>query len=141
FSKVYGLAGLRVGYAFAAPGVADLMNRVRQPFNVNSISLAAATAALDDAEFVRRSCGFNLAGMRQLTDGFQRLGVDFIPPVVNFVGVRVGTGAGVFRGLLEGGVMVRPVAGYGMPEHLRVTVGLESENERFLDALAQSLPG
>jgi histidinol-phosphate aminotransferase len=141
FSKVYGLAGLRVGYAFAAPGVADLMNRVRQPFNVNSISLAAATAALADTEFVRRSYELNQAGMRQLVDGFKRLDVEFIPSVGNFVSVRVGDGAGVYRKLLERGVIVRPIAGYGMPEHLRVTVGLESENERFLDALAQSLPG
>jgi len=141
FSKVYGLAGLRVGYALAAPGVADLMNRVRQPFNVNSISLAAATAALDDVEFVRRSYELNRAGMRQLVSGFDRLGVDYIPSVGNFVSVRVGDGAGVFRRLLERGVIVRPIAGYGMPQHLRVTVGLESENERFLDALAQSLPG
>ena len=141
FSKVYGLAGLRVGYALAAPGVADLMNRVRQPFNVNSISLAAATAALDDTEFVRRSHELNLAGMRQLTDGFRRLGVDFIPSVGNFVSLEVGDGARIFRQLLERGVIVRPVAGYGMPRHLRVTVGLPEENERFLMALEQSLPG
>jgi histidinol-phosphate aminotransferase len=141
FSKVYGLAGLRVGYALAAPGIADLMNRVRQPFNVNSISLAAATAALDDLEFVRRSYELNQAGMRQLAEGFKRLGVDFIPSVGNFVSVEVGAGAKVFRRLLERGVIVRPVAGYGMPRHLRVTVGLPEENQRFLEALAQSLPG
>jgi histidinol-phosphate aminotransferase len=141
FSKVYGLAGLRVGYALASPGVADLMNRVRQPFNVNSISLAAATAALADTEFVRRSYELNQAGMRQLGDGFKRLGVEFIPSFGNFVSVEVGDGARVFRRLLERGVIVRPIGGYGMPKHLRVTVGLPSENERFLDALAQSLPG
>jgi histidinol-phosphate aminotransferase len=141
FSKVYGLAGLRVGYALAAPGVADLMNRVRQPFNVNSISLAAATAGLADTEFVRRSYELNRAGMLQLVDGFRRLDVEFIPSVGNFVSIRVGDGAGVFRKLLERGVIVRPIAGYGMPEHLRVTVGLPEENERFLEALAQSLPG
>jgi histidinol-phosphate aminotransferase len=117
------------------------MNRVRQPFNVNSISLAAATAALADTEFVRRSYELNQAGMRQLVDGFRRLEVEFIPSVGNFVSVRVGDGAGVFRKLLQRGVIVRPIGGYGMPQHLRVTVGLESENERFLDALAQSLPG
>jgi histidinol-phosphate aminotransferase len=141
FSKVYGLAGLRVGYAFASPGVADLMNRVRQPFNVNSVSLAAATAALDDTAFVRRSYELNQAGMRQLVSGFERLGVEFIPSLGNFVSVNVGDGARVFRRLLERGVIVRPIAGYGLPQHLRVTVGLESENARFLDALAQSLPG
>ena len=141
FSKVYGLAGLRVGYAFAAPGVADLMNRVRQPFNVNSVSLAAAAAALDDADFVNRSYMLNQSGMRQLTTGFRRLGVEYIPSVGNFVTCKVGDAATVFRKLLERGVIVRPIAAYGMPQHLRVTVGLESENERFLAALEQSLPG
>jgi histidinol-phosphate aminotransferase len=139
FSKVYGLAGLRVGYALAAPGVADLMNRVRQPFNVNSVSLAAATAALDDGEFVGRSHELNLAGMRQLTAGFARLRLDYIPSYGNFVSFRVGDAAGVFRRLLALGVIVRPIASYGLPEHLRVTVGLPAENERFLTALERSL--
>src|SRR5262245_18126620 len=139
FSKVYGLAGLRVGYAFAAPSVADLMNRVRQPFNVNSISLAAAAAALEDGEFVRKSYELNRTGMRQLITGFARLGVEFIPSFGNFVSFRAGDAADVYRKLLKLGVIVRPVAGYGMPQHLRVTVGLESENARFLDALARSL--
>jgi histidinol-phosphate aminotransferase len=139
FSKVYGLAGLRVGYAFATAGVADLMNRVRQPFNVNSISLAAAAAALEDDAFVRRSYELNQAGMRQLVAGFGRLGVEFIPSFGNFVTVRVGNAAGVYRKLLEQGVIVRPIRAYGMPQHLRVTVGLESENARFLAALEKSL--
>jgi len=139
FSKVYGLAGLRVGYAYAAAGVADLMNRVRQPFNVNSVALAAATAALGDTDFVRRSHELNLKGMRQLTDGFKRLGLDYIPSYGNFVSFRVRDAAGVFQKLLKAGVIVRPIASYGMPQHLRVTIGLESENTRFLDALAQAL--
>jgi histidinol-phosphate aminotransferase len=138
FSKVYGLAGLRVGYACAAPGVADLMNRVRQPFNVNSVALAAAAAALDDDAFVRKSVELNRAGMRQLTEGLDRLGLEWIPSSGNFVTFRVGDAAGVFRRLLEAGVIVRPVASYGMPDHLRVTVGLESENARFLAALGQA---
>ena len=141
FSKVYGLAGLRVGYAFAAPAVADLMNRVRQPFNVNSISLAAATAALDDVEFVRRSYDLNQVGMRQLVGGFQRLGIEFIPSFGNFVSFSVRDARGVYNRLLKLGVIVRPIAGYGLPQHLRVTVGLESENARFLEALEQSLAG
>jgi len=141
FSKVYGLAGLRVGYAFAAPGVADLMNRVRQPFNVNSLSLAAAAAALEDAEFVRTSYELNQSGMRQLTAGLRRLGVEFIPSFGNFVSCKVGDGALVFQRLLKLGVIVRPIAAYGMPQHLRVTVGLESENARFLAALEQALEG
>ena len=140
FSKAYGLAGLRVGYAFAHPGVADLMNRVRQPFNVNSISLAAAAAALDDHEFVRRSFELNQAGMRQVTAGLARLGLDFIPSAGNFVSVDVKDGAAVFQRLLERGVIVRPIGAYGMPAYLRVSIGLESENARLLEALAQSLP-
>jgi len=139
FSKVYGLAGLRVGYAVAAGRVADLMNRVRQPFNVNSVALAAATAALGDTDFVRRSHELNLKGMRQLTDGFKRLGLEFIPSYGNFVSFSVRDAAGVFLKLLEAGVIVRPIASYGMPRHLRVTIGLESENARFLAALAQAL--
>ncbi|HEY7658582.1 MAG TPA: histidinol-phosphate transaminase [Burkholderiales bacterium] len=139
FSKVYGLAGLRVGYAFAAAGVADLMNRVRQPFNVNSVALAAATAALDDAGFVRESFELNRSGMRQLTDAFARLGIEYIPSHGNFVSFRVGGAAGVYQKLLRAGVIVRPIASYGMPQHLRVTIGLEAENARFLAALEQAL--
>ncbi len=139
FSKVYGLAGLRVGYAFAAAGVADLMNRVRQPFNVNSVALAAATAALEDHEFVRQSYELNRAGMRQVTAGLKRLEIEFIPSFGNFVSFKVGDGATVFRKLLEMGVIVRPIASYGMPAHLRVTIGLEPENARFLAALEQAL--
>ena len=139
FSKVYGLAGLRVGYAYAAAGVADLMNRVRQPFNVNSVALAAATAALDDADFVRKSFELNRTGMRQLTDGLRKFGIEYIPSYGNFISVRVKDAAGVFQKLLRAGVIVRPIASYGMPQHLRVTIGLESENSRFLECLRQAL--
>ncbi len=139
FSKVYGLAGLRVGYAFASAGVADLMNRVRQPFNVNTLSLVAATAALDDHEFVRRSFQLNRAGMKQITTGLKRIEIDFIPSFGNFVSFKVGDGAAVFQKLLKKGIIVRPIASYGMPAHLRVTIGLESENARFLAALEQAL--
>ena len=139
FSKAYGLAGLRVGYGLAHPSVADVMNRVRQPFNVNSLALAAAAAALDDMEFVAKSYAENLQGMKQLVEGFRALGLDFIPSHGNFVTVRVGKAAEVFKRLLRRGVIVRPVAGYGMPEHLRVTVGTAQENEKFLQALAPSL--
>lgn len=139
FSKVYGLAGLRVGYAFAHAGVADLMNRVRQPFNVNSLALAAAAAALEDGEFVRRSREINRAGMEQITGGLRRLGIEFIPSFGNFVSFRAGDAAAAFRKLLKMGVIVRPIASYGMPEHLRVTIGLETENARFLAALEQAL--
>ena len=139
FSKVYGLAGLRVGYAFADPGVADLMNRVRQPFNVNSISLAAASAALGDTDFVRRSYELNRAGMKQITDGLARLRLEYIPSYGNFVTFRAGNAGAVYDRLLRLGVIVRPIASYGMPEHLRVTVGLESENSKFLACLERAL--
>ena len=140
FSKAYGLAGLRVGYALAHPSVADVMNRVRQPFNVNSIALAAATAALDDMEFVARSYAENLQGMRQLEDGAGTLGLEYIPSYGNFITIRVGEAPEVYKKLLKRGVIVRPVGGgYGLPEHLRVTIGTAEENERFLNALAASL--
>jgi histidinol-phosphate aminotransferase len=139
FSKAYGLAGLRVGYAFAHPEVADLMNRVRQPFNVNSISLAAATAGLGDHEFVRRSFDLNQAGMRRVTAGLTQLGLTYIQSAGNFVSFKVKDAAGVFQRLLKRGVIVRPIAGYGMPDYLRVSIGLESENERFLAALGESI--
>ncbi len=139
FSKVYGLAGLRVGYALAAAGVADLMNRVRQPFNVNSLSLAAAAAALDDAEFMRKSYELNRRGMKQIVAGLQQQGLDHIPSYGNFVTFKVPGAAAVFQKLLRAGVIVRPIAAYGMPEHLRVSIGLESENARFLEALRQAL--
>ena len=139
FSKVYGLAGLRVGYALAAPGVADLMNRVRQPFNVNSLSLAAAAAALNDEDFIRRSYELNCRGMDQVVAGLGQLGLKHIPSYGNFVTFEVPDAAAVFRRLLQLGVIVRPIAAYGMPGHLRVSIGLESENARFLDALKQAL--
>jgi histidinol-phosphate aminotransferase len=140
FSKAYGLAGLRVGYALAHPSVADIMNRVRQPFNVNSLALTAAVAALDDMEFVARSYAENLQGLRQIEEGARRLGLDFIPSHGNFITVRVGKAAEVYKRLLRRGVIVRPVGGpYQLPEHLRVTIGTAPENEKFLGALAASL--
>src|SRR5712671_1647871 len=136
FSKAYGLAGLRVGYALAHPTVADVMNRVRQPFNVNSIALAAATAALDDMEFVARSFAENLQGLRQIEEGAAKLGLEWIPSYGNFITVRVGKANEVFRRLLKRGVIVRPVGGgYQLPEHLRITIGTARENERLLAAL------
>lgn len=139
FSKAYGLAGLRVGYALAHPAVADLMNRVRQPFNVNSIALTAASAALDDMEFVARSYAENRTGMKRIEEGASALGLEFIPSFGNFITIRVGKAGEVFKSLLRRGVIVRPVAGYELPEHLRVSIGTPEENERFLSALAASL--
>ena len=135
FSKAYGLAGLRVGYGFSHPRVVDLMNRVRQPFNVSDIAQAAATAALHDHEFVEQSTLLNKQGMKALTEGFIRLGLSWIPSHGNFVCVKVGEGTAVFQRLLRQGVIVRPVAAYGMPEYLRISIGTESENVRFLAAL------
>jgi histidinol-phosphate aminotransferase len=139
FSKVYGLAGLRVGYAFASPEVADLMNRVREPFNVNSLALAAAAAALEDTDFIQKSYELNRAGMKQMTEGLTRLGLAYIPSFGNFVSFKVPNAGQVFQRLLAAGVIVRPIAGYGMPEHLRVSIGLQSENARFLEALERAI--
>jgi histidinol-phosphate aminotransferase len=139
FSKVYGLAGLRVGFALASPPVADLMNRVRQPFNVSSVALAAAEAALDDGEFIARSVETNTRGMRQITEGLLDLGLELIPSFGNFVTFRAGDAAAVNARLLRDGVIVRPISGYGLPEHLRVTIGLPEENARFLSALERAL--
>jgi histidinol-phosphate aminotransferase len=130
---------LRVGYGVAHPQVADMMNRVRQPFNVNSAAQAAAVAALGDERFLRESIQLNRAGMKQLTAGLSALGLDWIESYGNFVTVRVGEADRVFRELLQRGVIVRPIAGYGLPRHLRVSIGLESENNRLLEALAAVL--
>jgi histidinol-phosphate aminotransferase len=138
-SKAYGLAGLRIGFAVAAREIADIMNRVRQPFNVNHLALVAAVAAIDDNAFLRRSREINSAGLRQLEDGFRRLGLEFIPSLGNFITVRVGDAKRVYSRLLSQGVIVRPIAGYGMPEHLRVTVGLPAQNTRFLEALETAM--
>jgi histidinol-phosphate aminotransferase len=139
FSKAYGLAGLRVGYAFADAQVADMMNRVRQPFNVNSVAQAAAVAALGDDGFVRRTYELNLRGMQQVTQGLQKLGLDYIPSYGNFVSFRIGDGMKFYRRLLELGVIVRPIGSYEMPDYLRVSIGTEQENGRFLTALQQAM--
>ena len=136
FSKIYGLAGLRVGYALASAEVADLMNRIRQPFNCNNLALAAASAALDDHAFLARSHDLNRAGMAQIVDGLQRLGLAHVPSHGNFLIFKPGDAAAVNQKLLGQGVIVRPIAGYGLPDWLRVTIGTEAENQRFLEALA-----
>jgi len=139
FSKAYGLAGLRVGYGLGHPAVIDLMNRVRQPFNVSNLALAAAEAALADEEFLAKSAELNRRGMAQLEEGFRVLGLTWIPSAGNFITVRVGDAAAVNARLLKQAVIVRPIAGYGMPEWLRVSIGLPEENARFLDALRSAL--
>ena len=140
FSKAYGLASLRVGYSLSSPAVADVLNRVRQPFNVNSFALAAACAALDDVDYVTKSRQLNQVGMEQLEGGLDLLGLTWIPSRGNFLAIDMGRDAApVYQALLREGVIVRPVAGYGMPNHLRVSVGLLEENTRFLEALARVL--
>jgi len=140
FSKAYGLAALRVGYAICSAQIADVLNRVRQPFNVNSLALAAACAALDDAEYLAKSRAINAAGMAQLEAGFEQLGLEWIPSRGNFIAVDfAGDAAPINQALLREGVIVRPVAGYGMPTFLRVSIGTEAENSRFLEVLRKAL--
>ncbi|UCV14096.1 histidinol-phosphate transaminase [Quatrionicoccus australiensis] len=138
-SKIYGLAGLRIGYGLASPEVADLMNRVRQPFNVNNLALAGAIAALDDDEFLQASYELNRSGMTQIVAGLEKLGLEYIKPHGNFVTFKAGDAASVNQKLLQQGVIVRPIAGYGLPEWLRVTIGTAAENSRFLEALDKAL--
>lgn len=138
-SKAYGLAGLRIGFAIASAQATDLMNRVRQPFNVNSLAQAAAIAALGDSAFLERSYQVNRAGLDQLQSAFGRLGLEYVPSYGNFVLVRVGDANGVFNRLLRQGVIVRPVGNYGLPEWLRISVGLPEENARFVSALSTVL--
>jgi histidinol-phosphate aminotransferase len=139
FSKIYGLAGLRIGYGIGPAELVAALERIRQPFNVNSLAQVAAFAALDDDEHVERSRRTNRDGMMFLEREFARLGLPFVPSQANFVLVRVGNGGEVYERLLRRGVIVRPVGGYGFPEHVRVTVGTEEENRRFIGALEEAL--
>ncbi|MEO6920383.1 MAG: histidinol-phosphate transaminase [Collimonas sp.] len=142
-SKAYGLAGLRIGFGIAQPAITDLLNRIRQPFNVNSLAQAAAVAALNDTEFLQRSAQLNRDGYLQLTKIFDELGLEYVPSFGNFVMVKVGgddgAGARVNLALLKQGIIVRPVGNYGLPQWLRVTVGLPNENAAFIDALKKLL--
>ncbi len=143
FSKAYGLAGLRVGFAIAQPAVTDLMNRIRQPFNVNSLAQAAAVAALNDKAFLDKGAKNNAEGYAQMTQVFDELGLEYVPSFGNFVLVRVGTddgaGARVNLALLKQGVIVRPVGNYGLPQWLRISIGLPEENATFITALKKAL--
>ena len=140
FSKAYGLAGLRVGYAVSHPQVADLLNRVRQPFNVNSLALVAATAALGDLEHLERSRTLNRAGIQQLQDACRQWGLSWLPSVGNFLCVDVGrSGREMFLELLKRGIIVRPVDNYGLPHFLRISIGSQAENARLIEALGTVL--
>jgi len=136
FSKVYGLAALRLGYAIASPEITDILNRARLPFNVNSIAASAGIAALLDQDHVAKTVKMNHEGLRQLEDGLHQLKINFIPSVCNFITLDIQSHAlDTYQKLLELGVIVRPLLAYDMPTHLRVTVGTAEENERFLETL------
>jgi len=139
FSKAYGLAGLRVGFGLMHATVANILNRVRQPFNVNAVAQAAAVASLADDDFVAKSYALNQAGMKQIEQGITALGLTFIKSYGNFVTFKVDNALEVNESLLKSGVIVRPVANYGMPDYLRVSIGLFSENARFLEVLTKIL--
>jgi len=140
FSKAFALAGARVGYAISNPQIADLMNRIRPPFNVNSIALAGAEAALTDVEHLMESVVMNTVGMGQLEKGVKALGLDYIPSIGNFISIDFGQPAEfVYESLLRHGVIVRPVANYGMPNHLRITVGRPEDNLRLLEGIELAL--
>ncbi len=142
FSKAFGLAGLRVGFSIAQPAVTDLLNRVRQPFNVTSPAMVAATAVLNDQDYLSRSYALNRAGLAQLNTAFEKLGLEYVPSFGNFVLVKVGadSGAGAVNlELLKRGIIVRPVAGYGLPEWLRISVGTAEENNMLIRALTEVL--
>jgi histidinol-phosphate aminotransferase len=135
FSKIYGLAGLRVGYGYSAPSMAQLLNQVRQPFNINAVAQAAAMAALEDTAFIEKCRMSNEAGLTQLEKGFSKMGLEFVPSVANFITVMVADGDTVYQSLQKKGVIVRPMSPYGMREWVRVTVGSPGQNERLLDEL------
>ena len=140
FSKAYGLAALRVGYSISHPQVANVLNRVRQPFNVDSFALAAANAVLEDEEYLQRSREINRQGMAQFMDGFRQLGLDYIPSAGNFITVHFTLAAdSIYQKLLREGVIVRPVGNYGMPNSLRISIGLPEENQRCIDAIKRVL--
>lgn len=143
FSKAHGLAGLRIGYAVMPQHLAELLNRVRQPFNVNSIAQAAAVAALDDEDFVDRSLEHNRRELRRIQEAVESMGLTVTESFTNFILINlVGrSGQNVYEGLMKRGVIVRPMAPYGLPETIRVTAGLEEENDMFLEALGEIIAG
>jgi len=138
FSKAYGLAGMRLGYSISSPEIADMLNRARLPFNVNSIAASAACAALLDQEHIQKSIALNASGMQYLAEEFKKLQLNYIPSLGNFITLDVRqNGVDIYQKLLYQGVIVRPLGAYGLPTHLRVTVGTTEENEKFLRALCE----
>lgn len=139
FSKTYGLAGLRIGYAVAPPECIQLLDRVRQPFNVNAMAMEAAIAALDDDKHVDKTRAMIAQGIAYLQSEFEAMGLEYVPAVVNFILVKTGKGREVFEKLQKEGVIVRPMDGYKLPEYVRVTVGTEVQNKNFVSKLKQVL--
>lgn len=139
FSKIYGLAGLRVGYSFSSTKIAQALNRVRQPFNANNLAITAATAALLDQNFVQKSYEENIAGKKQLLAALDKIGIKYLPANGNFVTIELPNAAEANKKLLAQGIIVRPLDAYQMPSFLRVTIGTKEENQKFLEALEQNL--
>ncbi len=139
FSKIYGLAGLRLGYGIGHPETVAALEKIRQPFNVNLVAQAAALAALDDAEHMERTRANNATGLRYFEEGCRRHRLEFVQSYANFILVRVGLGQEVCEALQQRGVIVRPMGGYRLPEWVRITVGTPAENERCLGALVEVL--
>lgn len=139
FSKAYGLAGARCGYAITTPEIADLLNKARSPFNVNSFAQLGALAALDDKEHIARSVQMVNEGRRAYEEFFDGLGLEYVPSHTNFILVNVGDGVGVFRAALSQGVIMRPMAAYGLHEFIRITIGNEQENARCIEVLRKIL--
>jgi histidinol-phosphate aminotransferase len=135
FSKIYGLAGLRIGFGLSSPIIAELLNRVRHPFNVNSVALATAISALSDQPYVLLSYNRNRRGLKQLQNGLKRAGIDFIPSSANFVTARIPETKRIHDALLKQGIITRPLGGYGLPDHLRISVGQPAENTRLIQVL------
>lgn len=135
FSKIYGLAGLRIGYGLGDPEVVKLLDTVRQPFNTSTVALAAAVSALGDQDFVERNYHRNRRGLRQLESGFRRLGIEYLPSIANFVTAKLPPSA--YTAMLNAGIITRPLAAYGLPDYLRITIGRPAENTRILQVLEQ----
>ena len=139
FSKIYALAGLRIGYAVSSPQIADWFNRVRQPFNANAVAQAAALAALDDQDHLQQSIAMNREGLEQIMQGCRHLGLSYLPSTANFLCIEVGQQMlDIYKYLLEEGVVVRPVENYGLPHYLRVTIGRDNDNQAFLEGLGKA---